>query len=377
MLAQPQPGEDFAALWRSVDEPLWSIQAAGSQLDLVDTEASILPDLVIDAPLGDDAGLRNRLAAPNNFLEQQPFARQWATTRWRFVLPENAAEYGGAVKPGYNLQEATLQSTPLTALASLLQLLVAGDVDGASAYTTRIDLLQQAFDLGLAQPGIWLGVYLGDNGQSVVGNTVTTSLYFFDNAERNRNFVASFVQGADGIYRVASLTPTEPLAETEWLTPAPPLPTRSATDTPTPTSSAASAGATAQGAQSDAVPPTPTLTTTPTYTPSPTGTATETATPTPTGTPAPTATDTPTTVATFTPTATGTPTPTETATPTETPTPLPYPIPAIPTEQAPLARGSVFRSPANLRGGAKHRLSVAGRVLLWRAGGPVRDHRIG
>ncbi len=351
VLEQPQPGEDFGVLWRSIDEPLWSIQAAGSILDLADTEASLLPDLVVQAPLGDDTQLRNRLAAPNNFLEQQPFARQWATTRWRFVLPENAAEYGGAIQAGYNLQDATLQPTPLTTLAGLLQRLTAGEVDEASIFTTRIDLLQQAFDLGLARPGIWLGVYLDENEQLLLGNVVTPRLRFFDNADRNRAFLALFEQDANGVYRVASLTQTAPQAEIELVTPAPPLPTQAATATPSPTPTPLPGASPQSAAQAGTPAATPTLTTTPTYTPSPTGTPTTTLTPAPTPTAAPTGTATPTPAPTFSPTPTGTPTSTATATPTETPTLPPYPIPAIPTEQAPLARATVLRSPANLRAG--------------------------
>lgn len=104
---------------------------------------------------------------------------------------------------------------------------------------------------------------------------------------------------------------------------------------------------------------TPTVTPTPTVTETPIPTAT--ATPTPTDTPVPTPTHTPTETNTPTPTSTptdtSTPTPTDTptATPTDTPTPTPtdppYPVPRIPVDQAPLARATVYRAPANLRGG--------------------------
>jgi hypothetical protein len=153
VLAQPQPGADFELFWRSSDEPLWSIQAAGSRLELVESETDLLPEMLILAPLAMQGNLRSHLKAPDVFLEQAPYGRQWAETRWRFLSNEDAVELGGASRSGYNLLGSTLRSTPLTSLSSLLGYLRDADVGDASNYVARFDLLQQAYDLGLGEPG--------------------------------------------------------------------------------------------------------------------------------------------------------------------------------------------------------------------------------
>lgn len=351
VLHQSQPGDDFVLAWRSSNDPLWSVQANGSRLGLEEIEASVLPDMIVSAPLGDNNALRARLGAPNSFIEQPPYARQWATTRWRYVTEEDVVEYGEGVEPGYNLQDAQLQPTPLTALAALIQNMRKGDVGAASNYATRIDLLQQVFDLGLGQPGIWVGFYVDENDQRVTDGTITTRMRFFDNANRSRTFTALFDQDEAGVYRVGAVEPAEAYTVEEYVTPAPALPTLPATATPTPTPEQVEGQPAEERAETGEPSPTPTMTPTATFTPSPTAPPTATPTTVPSATPTETPTITSTPLPTFTPTPTETPAPTATETPTETPTPLPYPIPLIPTEQAPLARATVFRSPANLRGG--------------------------
>jgi hypothetical protein len=323
-----------------MDDPLWSVKATGVQIQSVETESTLLPDLVVSAALGDDNELRQQLAAPNIILEQPPFAHQWADTRWRFVAAEDAAEYGGSVHPGYNLQEARLRSTPMTTLAYVLQYLRTQNLNEASNYATRLDLLQQAFDMGLSQPGIWVAYYVDENDNPVWSNSTTNRLRFFDNANRARSFTALFEMDAGGDYRVAAIEAAPAYEPIDLLTPAPPLPADA-------TSIPASVSAPAEGTAT----PTLTLTPTPTFTPSPTPTPTETPTSPPTFTPTATFTESPTPAPTFTPTETSTPAPTDTPTPLPTDTPNPYPIPVIPTDQAPLARAIVFRSPSNLRAG--------------------------
>lgn len=338
VLTQEQPGEEFTVLWSSIGDPAWRIEATASQVATEETEAALLPDLVVTAPLGSDEGLRRRLDAPNSILEQPPFARQWAETRWRFASPEAVAELGGTVHPGYNLQDASLRATPVTTLAYLLQTLRLQDVGAATNHATRVDLLQQAFDLGLSQPAIWLAYYVDENDNPVWGSTITPRMRFFDNAARARSYTAIFEQDDSGQIRVASLTAAPAYEPKELVTPAPALPEEAAI---------AAAPATEDGTPV----PTPTVTVTPTFTPSPTEPPTEMPTEAPTWTPTPTFTPSPTPAPTETPTETPLPGPTETETPPPTDTPSPYPIPVIPTEQAPLAHAIVFRSPANLRAG--------------------------
>ena len=262
---------------------------------------------------------------------------------------EDAAEFGGAVHPGYNLQDAQLRPTPLTTLAYMLQYLRTQNLSEASNYTTRLDLLQQGFDLGLSQPAIWVAYYLDDNDNPIWDNATTNRIRFFDNSNRARSFTALFEVDAEGDYRVAAIEPAPAYEPHDLLTPAPAAAHRggraiqASVNEPT--------GETENEVAEGTATPTPTLTTTPTFTPSPTLPPTETPTPAPTLTPTPTFTITPTPEPTQPPTETSTPAPTDTETPLPTDTPDPYPIPAIPTDQAPLARAIVFRSPSNLRAG--------------------------
>ncbi|HXF63296.1 MAG TPA: SH3 domain-containing protein [Caldilineaceae bacterium] len=355
VLAQPQPGADFRLLWSSLDEPLWSVPAGSSQVELAEVEGALLPDLVVAAPLGDSAALRSRLNAPNTFIEQPPFARQWVDARWRFLSAESAAEVGGVAEPGYTLHEASLRPTPLTTLARLLQLLHEQNVSEAANYTTRLDLLQQAYDMGLSRPAIWLGSYLDAEGRMLPdgGSEVTERMRFFDNADRSRTFTALFELDEAGAYRVAAISPDQPYEAVDMVTPAAPLPTSTPTPTFTvgPPPQVTEAGPLPPPGSPTLAPPTWTFTPTPTFTPSPTPTETITPTPAPTATPTPTLTASPTPPPTFTPTPSATPSETPTETPSPTATPQPYPLPEIPPDQAPLAHAIVFRSPANLRAG--------------------------
>ena len=360
VLAQDQPGGEFSRVWRSADDPNWSVQAAGSQVQLAEAEGALLPDMQIVAPLADVGQLRSRLNAPGEFVEQPPFARQWAAMRWRFIDEEGARDTAGALRPGYNLQEAALVSTPLTSLAQVLRLLRDSNVGEASNYVARLDLLQEAFDMGLAQPGVWLGAYLDDSGREIYGNEVSNRLRFFDNGDRSRTYVATFEPDSDGNYRLVSLESGEAYMADDLVTPAAP---QAAVLGPAPVAAAASSPST------PTTTPTPVPTPTTTLTPSPTATVTAT----PTNTVPPTATPSPAATA----TATLTPAPTATATITATPTPTTplYPIPEILADQAPLATGIIFRSPANLPRRPRYGLAFAGAVILRSARRFIRDYR--
>ncbi len=227
VLYQPQPGGEFAALWRSREDPLWSIEAAGSQLQVQESAESLLPDIQIIAPLAATGDLRKRLDAPDAFVERPPFARQWAATLWRFVSIEEALELSGVVRPGYNLEDEVLVSTPLTALAHVLAALQTTDVGAASNYVSRIDLLQQVYDMGLYQPGLWIGIYLDENGREVFGHDVTRQVRLFDNGDRERSYVAVFDQGLSGEYRLSALLDSPAYWEDNLIT-ASPLPTSTA-----------------------------------------------------------------------------------------------------------------------------------------------------
>ncbi len=334
LLAQPSPAADFALLWSSRNEPLWSVAAEGSTVILDPRDDNFLPDLVVDAPLPAGGPLREVVRAPGTFVEQPPFARQWANSRWTPSAFGNLAE-GGTIG-GYRLQNAGLRSSPLTSMAQILALLQAGTVDTALTYAQRLDLIQQAFGLGLAQPGWWMGVYLDDSGNEIYDARITPRLRFFDNGDRTRTFDAAFDLDASGFYRLSALQQAPSYAG-ERVTPAAPLPTftptlettEESTETPTPETAAINT-------------PTPSPTALPVGAPTPTPTPTETATPEPTPPP----TDTPPPSATVTPTET--PIPTETPTPTETP----LPIPEIPSGLLPPAGGVTNVSePARLRGG--------------------------
>lgn len=361
VLGQEQPGGDFATLWDSADEPMWTISSSGAQLQIQDSDGHVLPDIQIVAPLSAGGPLRKKTNAPDGFVEEPPFARQWAASLWRFVSAQEADALPDATGPGYILEDAVVVSTPLTSLAHILLGLRESSLGKASNHVNRFDLLQEAYDLGLHQPGVWVSTYLDENDNEIYGGDVTRRVRFFDNGNRQRTYVADFDQGADGAYRLAAVRQVPAFTDTDLLTPDAPMPTLTntpvPTSTPAPTDTPTRASEEAQGTAvalpaATATPP-PTATETATATTTATQTATSTNTPTQTSTHTPTATATstvtPTPSATNTATATFTSTPTPTGTPTSTPTERPYPVPEIPTEQAPLARGVVVKWPANLR----------------------------
>jgi hypothetical protein len=355
VLSQPAPAADYVVTWRSDREPLWSVQAAGSEVSLDTSAGELLPALDITAPLPPTGVLRAAVGTRERLIEQPPFARQWALTRWTPFYGEP-----GAAGTGYRLANAALRSTPLTALDQLLAMVQSGAVNEVTVYASRFDLFDQAVELGLAAPGLWLAVYLDEANQPLLGNAITPRLRFFDNANRRRTYNAFFEQDDTGFYRLASLAPADTFV-TDLVTPAPALPSPTITPTPradTSTAPTAQSGITATAAIDTAQLITDILAVAtasvgeeglvlvPTNTPTETPTGTATPTDTPTITPTPTASDTP--------TVTATPTATETATPTETPTATntPLPIPPIPPEAvAPLGGTTFLVEPARLRGG--------------------------
>lgn len=354
---QPQAAADFQLVWRSDQEPLWSVEAAGSEVSLVAVEGAPLPDLDISAPLPQNGALRREVGAATLFVEQAPFARQWALSRWTPLYGQEGNDAHAAPFSGYRLVNAALRSTPLTALDQLLAMVQSGNVNDVTRYASRFDLFNQAVQLGLNAPARWMAVYLDEAGQPLFGNEITSRLRFFDNSNRNRTYDALFEQDETGFYRLAALSAVEAFAS-DRVTPAPTLPPFTATPSlPTPVANASDtvtdattidesalitdimAAATSSANDIDAI-----LVPTNTPTDTPTGTPTDTATPTITPTPTQTAT----------PTITPTPTPTETGTPTNTPTPTetPLPIPPIPPEALAPMGGTMFLvEPARLRGG--------------------------
>lgn len=361
---QTGPAADFELRWRSDEEALWSLQALDSEIEFVARDDAPLPTLKMIASLSNQGELRQRVDAPNRLIEQAPFARQWAETTWEPAIA-NAEQAGGApMTVGYRLAEATLRPTPLTTLARLLALLQNGNINDATAYSGRVDLIQQMGDLGLATPAAWMAIYLDENSQPLPGNTITLQMRLFDNANRTRTFDLRFEEDETVGYRLASIEAVAAFA-TDLVTPAPSTAViagnltavaRSAlhaTGTATPVAIAAApiisdsspglaeaiiAAATNAPQRDDAI-LVPSLT--PPGIPTATGMATALATVTPTFTPS----ETPT------PTDTSTPTDTPTATDTPSPTPSPLPIPEIPPEQAPPMTGTTFvTEPGRLRG---------------------------
>lgn len=342
LLAQTEPGADFSVAWRSVDDPNWSIVAEEGMVRLDLVEGKFLPDLVVDAQLPTDGALRAVVKAPSTFVEQSPFARQWANSRWTISQSDDAPS---SAPWRYQLAGAGLRSTPLTTIAQFIALLQTGQSDDALDFATRLDLVQQAFAFGMSTPGLWMATYLDENGRESFAPEITPRLRFFDNGERNRTFDAVFDLTGDGFYRLAALQQIAPFV-TDLVTPAPALPTFTPTAAPsetpdvTPTSETDAQTTrqtpTATTSSADLLPtPTPAPVDTPApATASPTRTPTGTATPSPTATPSSTATDTP------------------TETPSATPTETPLPIPQIPLDQPAPARGATYVfEPARLRGG--------------------------
>lgn len=350
LFRQNQAVGEYELIWQSAKDPLWAVQAAGSEISLAEQEGMLLPYLDISAPLSPDGALRAEVGTRGLFIEQPPFARQWALTRWTPSYATEIAETPGAPITGYRLHSAALRTTPLTALEQLLDMVRSGNVNDVTLYASRFDIYDQAAELGLGEPARWMALYLNEENQPLLGNAISQRIRFFDNANRDRTYEAFFEQDETGFYRVAAINSVEPY-HTDLVTPAPPLPTRVPTPTP---SSADESSASVEvspiitdilaAATSSSIDDglillaSNTPTDTPTETPLPTGTPTITETPTPSATP----------------TETATPTATDTGTPTETPTATntPLPIPAIAWDEvAPLSGTTLLSEPARLRGG--------------------------
>lgn len=342
LLAQPSPASDFSLIWSSQNEPLWSAESAASVVSLDPREGSFLPDVVVDSPLPPGSPLRELVRAPGSFVEQAPFARQWANSRW---TPATLGDLqtGGAIT-GYRMQGAGLRSSPLTSMAQLVALMQQGRVDAALTYATRLDLIQQAFDLGLAQPGWWMGLYLDDAGQEIRRDVIRPRLRFFDNGDRNRTFDASFELDASGFYKLASIQQAAAV-DIDLVTPSAPLPTFTPTTETTGTTTPTRIGN---------LTPTPSATPLPAGAPTSTPESAQSATPWPTLESQDAATPLPGAVATATPAPPDAPTATDTPTPTitETPTAMPLPIPDFPADVPAFLTGVTnVTEPARLRGG--------------------------
>ncbi|MEZ4868849.1 MAG: SH3 domain-containing protein [Caldilineaceae bacterium] len=350
VFSQPTAAADFELRWRSDQEALWALQSLGSEVTLQEREDRLLPDLEITAPIGRNRALRNRIGAADLLVEQTPFARQWVATTWSLVYANELQEGAPAVAAGYRLASAELRNTPLSTLAQMLALLQSGNVNNATNYIARVDLLQRMFDLTLGDPAVWMALYLDDNNQPILDNRITDQLRLFDNSNRERTFDLRFEEEDAGDYRIAAIEQAAPYS-TDLVTPAPHSAAGAAvaTNLRTATSNTVTpalatvpeeviAAATQVQSSNDAI-------LVPSLTPVDTATATGTTTDTPTPAPTPTPSDTPTATATPTPSAT------PTATDTATPTPTPLPIPEIPPEQpAPVTGVTFVTEPARLRG---------------------------
>ncbi|MBW7885384.1 MAG: SH3 domain-containing protein [Caldilineaceae bacterium] len=343
--SQPLPGTAFELTWRSDDDPVWAFSATDSQVTLEETEGGVLPDMVISSPLPADSPIRTQGGAAGVFIEQPPFARQRLISRWRPAFSE--ADAGPpATLTGYQLASAEVEPTPLASLAMLLALLQNGDVSRAQNYVTRIDILNEMFQLGLADPGDWMAVYVNDLDREMLDGGQSLRLRFFDNADRNRSFDVTFEEESEGgRYLIKTVGPVLLASTAGLVTPAPPRPTSTPTATATPLLAAETVvgvsgeitltiplsdvlGGDEAGILNPTLEPTPTAT--PTFTPTPT--------------------DTPTT--TPTPSATPTPTDTPTFTPTPTATEKPLPIPTIAVDAVASQTGyMLLTDTARLRGG--------------------------
>lgn len=347
--AQPLPGDPFEIVWHSDDDPQWNFSASGSEVSLEPNEAHALPDLLIAGPLPADSAIRTEEGAAGVFVEQPPFAQQRLQTRWQPLLASDLDPNAAARIVGYRLMQAEVQPTPLSTMATILAWLQRGQVNRAQSLVTRIDLLNDMFELGLATPGEWMAVYINEIDREIQDGALSQRLRFFDNADRNRSFEAIFEENREtGRYILQSIAPVLLASSAGLVTPAPARPTSTPTEVAlaAATPLLASAGEFtftvpfAEEAAGDAALLNPTLeptpTPTPTFTPTPTDTPTVTATP--TETPLPT--DTP------------TPTPPPTETPTPTPTEKPLPIPAIQPEAAASLTGyMLLTDTGRLRGG--------------------------
>lgn len=374
VLVQFRPASDFEAVWWSLSDPVWSIRVKTAIMILRETEETLLPNIVATSPLQAGSQLLDDLILSTLFVEQTPFAQQLVVTHWHPRLSLNLSSTLGAQISGYRLAQSELLQPLLTILTRILSLLQQGDIAGAGNYTTRLDLLQQAFDLELSKPATWLGFYLDENDQALFNGQVTNRLRFFDNANRNRTFNAVFEQNEIGEYQLVALqtllttynrddlsTLAAPTATTLILPTMTPTARPIPTSTPSPESTIAVVNVTSLLTETVSVRPdvidasrsvtqtaseiAPDLSLTLTAIFAElehvnTSTLTPTATSTPTFSATPTATSTPT--ETYTPTETNTPIPTDTPSPTATNTPFVYlPVPPIPTEQPGLVTGTL------------------------------------
>jgi hypothetical protein len=343
---QLNPAADFQLSWRSDRDPLWALQAQDSTIELVEREDALLPSLNIVAPLAAEGALRQRVDAPSPLIEQAPFARQWTETSWAPISSDGRVT-------GYGLAMVTLRPTPLSSFARLLTLLQQGNINAATAYSGRVDLIQQMGDLGLTAPAAWLALYLDENGEPLTGDATSLQMRLFDNANRNRTFELSFEADETVGYRLVGIAEAAPFT-TDLVTPAPAIAggsdnrtpvARTTLVTPAPVAVAAGANISDVIAAATNAPQSEDAILVPSLTPPGTATPTATATATPLPSPTPTARDTPTVTPTYTSSAT------PTATETSTPTPTPLPIPDIPPDQAPPLTGVTFvTEPGRLRG---------------------------
>jgi len=355
LLRQTNPASGFTIEWQSEGDAAWILEAEGSDVILEDVEGQFLPDIVASAPLA-GSELRSQLEASNIWVEHPSFARQQVVARWSAVV-------GSDGEPtAYRLKDAVLAPSPLTSFGLVLEKLQAGDVTGAATYANRIDLIQRAFELGLGSPGAWLASYINEDGEPVPKSGVTDRLRIFDNADRSRIYDATFetdTTAEETVYRLSELEPASPYVAFNWVTPAPALPTPTATATPSATPIAVGLDGQpidAEAALSGTLPLDGSIgadvdsgVLVPTVTPVATATPTITPTPTVTDTPTPVMSPTPTPSRTSTPTATMTPTATATVTPTPTETPLP--IPQISPDVPPPLSGQMYLfETARLRG---------------------------
>ncbi|MEM7125859.1 MAG: SH3 domain-containing protein [Chloroflexota bacterium] len=411
-LAQPRSVEPFQEVWLSTRDRDWPISSE-NQISLSPgegTETTGLPVIEATGPIGFSTltpmtKFRQAIGAPSIFIEQSPYAQQESVSHWFPKLDLESEE-----ETSYQFLGGAVTITPLTVLGRIIELLQRSEVNQANQLTTRLDLLDAAFELGIAKPASWVAFYVDEATEPITDGSISSRLRFFDNANRARTFEALFEEGEQAGYRLSALNPAATYGDERWITPAPPT----ATMLPTPTTNeqAESVGAPSTDAElsepetssgnlsapaptaaatvasearpasvgdliaSDRSPEQPntslsrvelTLTAVQSdlqqfSTPEPTSlgilaatqtatasrTATSTSTPSQTSTP--TSTRTPTVTSTATDTATATDTPTET--PTPTPVGLPSVVPYIPTDESGLVTGSLAALDAsNLRGG--------------------------
>ena len=197
LFAQPRPAGPFDLVWQSGTEASWTLDASLGAVTTVETE-NFLPDLTANAALAGDGPLRERVDAPAVFIDEPGFARQQVEARWAPTVGDD-----GRIT-GYALAAATLPSTPLTTMAGILAQLQTGEINAAAGLANRIDLLQQAFELGMGNPADWLAFYVDENGNRVTEPGPTPRLRFFDNADRGRTYNAVFELDPEGVYRLAA-----------------------------------------------------------------------------------------------------------------------------------------------------------------------------